>query len=134
MLTGDIEAKAERQLVALEKQGLKVDILQVPHHGSRTSSTSLLLRKAAGHTAIASLARYNAWRMPAKNVLEKLSNGRFSLAGYGPVRTNQYQNKSGQSAGFYPAGTINAPLVSSVVWRQTRIQVEWPAISNSVNK
>ncbi|MCT2416719.1 DNA internalization-related competence protein ComEC/Rec2 [Pantoea sp. XY16] len=77
MLTGDIEAKAERQLVALEKQGLKVDILQVPHHGSRTSSTSLLLRKAAGHTAIASLARYNAWRMPAKNVLENYRTAGF---------------------------------------------------------
>jgi len=77
MLTGDIEAKAERQLVALEKQGLKVDIVQVPHHGSRTSSTSLLLRKTEGHTAIASLARYNAWRMPAKNVLENYRTAGF---------------------------------------------------------
>jgi len=77
MLTGDIEAKAERQLVALEKQGLKVDILQVPHHGSRTSSTSLFLRRTAGHTAIASLARYNAWRMPAKGVLENYRNAGF---------------------------------------------------------
>lgn len=78
MLTGDIEAKAERQLVALEKQGLKVDILQVPHHGSRTSSTSLLLRKTGGHTAIASLARYNAWRMPAKSVLENYRTAGFT--------------------------------------------------------
>ncbi|WP_367396217.1 DNA internalization-related competence protein ComEC/Rec2 [Pantoea sp. Ep11b] len=77
MLTGDIEAKAERQLVALEKQALKVDILQVPHHGSRTSSTSLLLRKTAGHTALASLARYNAWRMPAKGVLENYRRAGF---------------------------------------------------------
>ncbi|MGK3140841.1 DNA internalization-related competence protein ComEC/Rec2 [Pantoea sp. C2G6] len=77
LLTGDIEAKAERQLVALEKQGLSVDILQVPHHGSRTSSTPLLLRNAAGHTAIASLARYNAWRMPAKSVLENYRKSGF---------------------------------------------------------
>ncbi|WP_313652496.1 DNA internalization-related competence protein ComEC/Rec2 [Pantoea sp.] len=84
MLTGDIEAKAERQLVALEKQALKIDILQVPHHGSRTSSTSLLLRRAAGHTAIASLARYNAWRMPAKSVLEN-----YRIAGFRWLDTGQ---------------------------------------------
>ncbi|KHE03073.1 competence protein ComEC [Pantoea stewartii] len=69
LLTGDLETEAERQLVRLEKQQLKADILQVPHHGSRTSSSRLLLRSIAGHTAIASVARYNAWRMPAKSVL-----------------------------------------------------------------
>ncbi|MGD9424297.1 DNA internalization-related competence protein ComEC/Rec2 [Pantoea sp. NSTU24] len=84
MLTGDIEAKAERQLVALEKQALNIDILQVPHHGSRTSSTPLLLRKTAGHTAIASLARYNAWRMPAKSVLEN-----YRMAGFRWLDTGQ---------------------------------------------
>lgn len=78
MLTGDIEALAERQLVALEKQRLRVDILQVPHHGSRTSSTRLLLRSTAGKTAIASLARYNAWRMPAKSVLENYQRASFN--------------------------------------------------------
>lgn len=70
LLTGDLESLAERQLVRLEKQQLKADILQVPHHGSRTSSSRLLLRSVAGNTAIASLARYNAWRMPAKSVLQ----------------------------------------------------------------
>ncbi|WP_210453622.1 DNA internalization-related competence protein ComEC/Rec2 [Pantoea ananatis] len=69
LLTGDLEKLAEQQLVRLEKQQLKADILQVPHHGSRTSSSRLLLRSVAGHTAIASLARYNAWRMPAKPAL-----------------------------------------------------------------
>ncbi|NQS86558.1 DNA internalization-related competence protein ComEC/Rec2 [Pantoea allii] len=69
LLTGDLESPAEKQLVRLEKQQLKADILQVPHHGSRTSSSRLLLRSVAGSTAMASLARYNAWRMPAKPVL-----------------------------------------------------------------
>lgn len=78
LLTGDIEAIAERQLVALEKQRLRVDILQVPHHGSRTSSTPLLLRSSAGNTAIASLARYNAWHMPAKSVLENYQRTGFN--------------------------------------------------------
>ncbi|MBP2197109.1 DNA internalization-related competence protein ComEC/Rec2 [Pantoea cypripedii] len=70
LLTGDIELEAERQLVAQQKQALASTILQVPHHGSRTSSSALLLRNVAGRVAIASVARYNAWRMPAKTVVD----------------------------------------------------------------
>lgn len=78
LLMGDLEAPAERQLVALEKGRLKADILQVPHHGSRTSSTSLLLRNVAGSVAIASMARYNAWRMPVKSVLKNYRQAGFA--------------------------------------------------------
>lgn len=78
LLTGDIEAIAERQLVALEKHNLNVDIVQVPHHGSRTSSSSLFLRSLNGHAALASVARYNAWRMPAKSVLENYQKTGFN--------------------------------------------------------
>lgn len=69
LLTGDIELEAERKLVTQQKQALAATILQVPHHGSRTSSSALLLRNVAGKVAIASVARYNAWRMPAKTVV-----------------------------------------------------------------
>lgn len=69
LLTGDIEREAERKLVAQQQQALVSTILQVPHHGSRTSSSELLLRNVSGEVAIASVARYNAWRMPAKTVL-----------------------------------------------------------------
>lgn len=78
LLMGDLEAPAERQLVALEKHQLKADIIQVPHHGSRTSSTPLLLRNVAGRIAIASMARYNAWRMPVKSVLENYRRTGFA--------------------------------------------------------
>ncbi|MBA0037805.1 DNA internalization-related competence protein ComEC/Rec2 [Pantoea sp. BIGb0393] len=71
LLTGDIELEAERKIVALEHDALKATFLQVPHHGSRTSSGSLLLRNVAGQAALASLARYNAWRMPAPAVVER---------------------------------------------------------------
>jgi competence protein ComEC len=70
LLTGDIELEAERKLVTQQKKVLASTILQVPHHGSRTSSSALLLRNVAGKVAIASVARYNAWRMPAKTVVD----------------------------------------------------------------
>lgn len=78
LLMGDIEASAERQLVALEKNRLSATIIQVPHHGSRTSSTPLLLRTVAGDIAIASVARYNAWRMPVKSVVENYRRAGFT--------------------------------------------------------
>lgn len=71
LLTGDIELEAEKKLVALEKERLASTLIQVPHHGSRTSSGPLLLRSVAGKAAIASVARYNAWRMPAQSVVSR---------------------------------------------------------------
>jgi len=71
LLTGDIEQAAERKLMALEKDHAGATLLQVPHHGSRTSSSALLLRRVAGEAAIASVARYNAWRMPARTVVRR---------------------------------------------------------------
>lgn len=71
LLTGDLEAKAEKALLRRDRPGLKADIIQVPHHGSGTSSTAPLLRNVKGSVALASAARYNAWRLPAKRVIER---------------------------------------------------------------
>lgn len=77
LLTGDIELEAERKIVALEKEALNTTMLQVPHHGSRTSSGALLLRNVAGKAAFASVARYNAWRMPAPAVVQRYRQQRY---------------------------------------------------------
>lgn len=69
LLTGDIERDAELQLVAGQRAALGADLLQVPHHGSRTSSTPPLLRAVAPKAAIASAARYSAWRLPAAKII-----------------------------------------------------------------
>lgn len=77
LLTGDIERKAEQEISALEKAGMSVTWLQVPHHGSRTSSSPLFLRKVTGQVALASVARYNAWRLPSEKVVKQ-----YRQAGY----------------------------------------------------
>jgi len=69
LLTGDIEKEAEYRLVAEQRTALRADLLQVPHHGSRTSSTPPLLRAVAPAAAIASVARYSAWRLPAAKII-----------------------------------------------------------------
>jgi competence protein ComEC len=74
LLTGDIEAPQEAALVARFGTALRSDLLLVPHHGSRTSSTDAWLdavqprvalvqagyRSRYGHPAAEVLARYQA--------------------------------------------------------------------------
>lgn len=76
LLTGDVEKKAEAQLLRLQRDKLAVTVLQVPHHGSKTSSTPPFLRAVAPEAALASASRYHKWRLPAVKVVARyLANG-----------------------------------------------------------
>ncbi|MGL9774438.1 MAG: MBL fold metallo-hydrolase [Sodalis sp. (in: enterobacteria)] len=68
LLTGDIEAQTERALLRLDRRAVRADVLQVPHHGSKTSSTAAFLRAVRPQVALASEGRYSLWRLPAEAV------------------------------------------------------------------
>jgi competence protein ComEC len=70
LLTGDIEATAEQRLVALGP--LRADLLKVPHHGSRTSTSPQLLRAVAPRAALLSAGRGNRYGHPHAEPLERL--------------------------------------------------------------
>ena len=73
LLTGDIEAAGERALVAGEPTGqLEADLLKVPHHGSRTSTTSPLLDAVDARLAWVSAGRANRFGHPHESVLSRL--------------------------------------------------------------
>lgn len=59
LLTGDLEKEGEAQLLKLESQLLRADVLQVPHHGSQTSSTLAFIRAVSPKFALVSTARYS---------------------------------------------------------------------------
>ena len=69
LLTGDIEAEAEHDF-AYRLPG--VNVLQVPHHGSRSSSTAVFLRALRPEYVIISAGRYNPFGHPHKEVMERL--------------------------------------------------------------
>ncbi|ANI28736.1 competence protein ComEC [Yersinia entomophaga] len=71
LLTGDIERKSERQLVKTSRHKLRSTLLQVPHHGSNTSSIAPFLRAVQPELAMASASRYNQWHLPAKKVINR---------------------------------------------------------------
>ncbi|MFS2224968.1 ComEC family protein [Pantoea sp. B65] len=77
LLTGDLEAPAERAMVAQYQATLAADIIQVPHHGSSTSSTALLLRNVQGIAALASVARFNGWRLPATQIIQRYQDNGY---------------------------------------------------------
>jgi competence protein ComEC len=70
LLTGDIEASTEAALLSSSVE-LGADVLQLPHHGSRTSATSAFLRAVSPSVAIASASCPGRFGMPHREVLER---------------------------------------------------------------
>ena len=46
----------------------------MPHHGSKTSSSETLLQQTKPRIAIISSGRWNPWKMPNKQVIERLNS------------------------------------------------------------
>ncbi len=72
LLTGDIEAAAERQLVRKQPETLAAGVLKIAHHGSRSSTGSAFLRAVAPRIALVSAGVGNNHRHPHPQVLERL--------------------------------------------------------------
>jgi len=70
LLLGDIERLAEEQLLASGDIG-HAEVVVVPHHGSRTSSTDGLVRASAPRYAIVSAGHGNQWGFPKQDVLAR---------------------------------------------------------------
>ncbi len=73
LFTGDIEGHAEAALTANPETRalLYADVLKVPHHGSRTSSSEALLRAVVPRHAVASCGRQNLFRHPHPTVVSR---------------------------------------------------------------
>ncbi|WP_234811036.1 ComEC family protein [Candidatus Hamiltonella defensa] len=71
LLSGDLEAKGEYQLIQQAGHKLASTFLQVPHHGSKTSSTLPFLRAVKPTFAFASVSRYNQWHLPAQKIIKR---------------------------------------------------------------
>lgn len=69
LLTGDIEALGEQEL--LEGALAKVDVVVVPHHGSRTSSTSEFVAALSPGLAVFSAGYRNRWGLPKLEVVQR---------------------------------------------------------------
>ena len=70
LLTGDIERRAEAELLARGRLG-PVDVLLVPHHGSRTSSTPAFVAATRPRWALVPSGHRNRWGFPKPDVVAR---------------------------------------------------------------
>ncbi|AGN87959.1 hypothetical protein H650_23390 [Enterobacter sp. R4-368] len=71
LLTGDIEAAGEMAMLSHYWTHLQSTLVQVPHHGSNSSSSLPFVQRIGGEAALASASRYNAWRFPSIKVIDR---------------------------------------------------------------
>lgn len=71
LLSGDIEGPAERSLLARSAAQLASEVVLVPHHGSRSSSTPGFVRAVAASHAIHAVGNLNPFGHPHPQVLSR---------------------------------------------------------------
>jgi len=71
LLTGDIEVRSERELLARAPQKLRADVLVVPHHSSRTSSTQEFIAAVRPRWAVLPVGYRNRFGHPQLDVVER---------------------------------------------------------------
>ena len=86
LFAGDLEADGEGELCGQQSLGQTVrsDVLKVPHHGSRTSSSDELLDAVEPELAVMSLGWRNQFHFPAPEVV-----ARYAAHGTRTLRTDR---------------------------------------------
>lgn len=74
LFTGDIGANEENSLVQDKLAGFDIDLLDVAHHGSRYSSSSIFLETISPETAVVSAGVDNSYGHPHKGTIARLEN------------------------------------------------------------
>jgi competence protein ComEC len=78
LAAGDVEPEAQ-ELLAEELPGLRVDVLKVPHHGSRYQDPAWLTSLGA-RLAVVSVGEDNDYGHPARSTLDLLRAGGAAVA------------------------------------------------------
>jgi competence protein ComEC len=74
LLTGDLEARGELELVRSSQEKLAADVLLVPHHGSMTSSTPAFIAAVAPEIAVFTPGYRNRFGHPRPEIVARYDN------------------------------------------------------------
>lgn len=79
LLPGDISVKQERRLLNIKsiRKSLNSDLLIVPHHGSKSSSSRQFLTAVSPSYAVFSAGYLNRWHMPTDEITKRYN--RFNI-------------------------------------------------------
>lgn len=98
LFSGDLEHEGEQMLVQRYGSALRADLVKVPHHGSKTSSTEPFVRATAPAWAVISCGVANRFDFPAADVVS-----RWHAAGARVLRTDR---SGAVTAVIAPDGTM----------------------------
>jgi competence protein ComEC len=101
LLTGDLEAKSEALLLRSDPSALRADVLVVPHHGSRTSSTPAFIHAVGPKVAVFACGYRNRFGHPRPDIV-----ARYEAAS---VRTSRTDLEGAVTLSFAP-GTPLLPI------------------------
>lgn len=79
LLTGDIEKRAEANLISHDKKSLPADILLVAHHGSRSSSSAAFIDAVSPQIAVVASGFNNRYQFPAAEVVQRFQDRQIPL-------------------------------------------------------
>ena len=118
LLTADIEAPVERILLARDRDALRAQVLVVPHHGSKTSSTEPFLDSIDPLVALFQVGYRNRFHHPNAGVFERYKARHIELArsdADGAVRVDVSPDfKTDLGPGPGPnVGPVGSPAVST---------------------
>ncbi|ACL66023.1 DNA internalization-related competence protein ComEC/Rec2 [Anaeromyxobacter dehalogenans 2CP-1] len=111
LFPGDVEAAGEAAAVA--RGGLRADVVKIPHHGSRTSSTEPFVRAVGARWAVACLGAHNRFGFPHPEPL-----ARWAAAGAEVLRTDEGAVRflsDGRAVRRVEAGSV---LDALATWRE----------------
>lgn len=94
LIQGDSPQTIENYLVALDKDILDSDVIEVGHHGSKTSSSEIYIEAVSPQYAIISVGKDNTYGHPNKEILDILNKDKVKV-----LRTDELGRITFQSDG-----------------------------------
>jgi len=79
LLTGDIEAPAEYEIIQNRGHKLVSDVLIVPHHGSKTSSTLEFIQAVKPKHAIIPAGYRNQYKHPRPEIIKRYQDAHIPI-------------------------------------------------------
>jgi len=79
LFPGDIMAAAEKELVGLAGRELKSTVLIAPHHGSRSSNSTVFLGEVDPEVIVISSGRQSRFKLPDATILKKYQHYGYSI-------------------------------------------------------
>lgn len=106
LLTADIEAPVERILLARDRDALRAQVLVVPHHGSKTSSTEPFLDSIDPLVALFQVGYRNRFHHPNAGVFERYKARHIELARSDADGAVRVDVSPGLNPGIGPEGRV----------------------------